>query len=455
MDSHSVYNLPSVVPDDNSTTVLQQVERIGFMGAVPANWRDGVSMKAHLELHIEQGPYLVNSNQDIAQNRRGLASVGVITAEPGSVNPVPEEVTMSLDIRHPKDETVEAIVHDIADYLENRRRSLYLAPPFLLDDYTPRYQLLSSIDEAKKRSAAYAHLRQCNLCPRLCNVNRYEETGYCLIGAETVKVSTIAPHFGEEPCLQGHNGSGSVFFSGCNMRCVFCQNHDIAHQRQGFDLTPDDLAGWMMKLQEVGKVHNINFVTPEHVVPQVALAILAARDSGLTVPIVYNTSSFDSLDSLKLMDGLVDIYLPDFKVWSDSTSKRLLKTEAYAEHARASIAEMYRQVGDLCFTGDGIAKKGVLIRHLVMPGKEEEGVQIMNWIADTLGKDVFVNVMEQYRPDAHVGKAKRGAKEDAEKRYAEINRAVSDQEIGIVQKAARDAGLWRLAEAARHGGFNI
>ena len=140
-------------------------------------------------------------------------------------------------------------------------RTLHLAPPFLLDDYLPRYQLISSVDAAKKRSAAYAHLRQCNLCPRLCNVNRYEQTGHCLIGAETVTVSTIAPHFGEEPCLQGHNGSGSVFLSGCNLRCSFCQNHDIAHQRQGFDLTPEELADWMLKLQEVGNVHNINFVT--------------------------------------------------------------------------------------------------------------------------------------------------------------------------------------------------
>ena len=142
------------------------------------------------------------------------------------------------------------------------RRSLHLAPPFLLDDYIPRYHLISSVDAAKKRAAAYAHLRQCNLCPRLCNVNRYETTGHCLIGAETVKVGTIAPHFGEEPCLQGHNGSGSVFFSGCNLRCVFCQNHDIAHQKNGFGLTPEELAEWMIKLQEVGRVHNINFVTP-------------------------------------------------------------------------------------------------------------------------------------------------------------------------------------------------
>ncbi|ETN42145.1 uncharacterized protein HMPREF1541_04086 [Cyphellophora europaea CBS 101466] len=334
------------------------------------------------------------------------------------------------------------------------RRTLHLAPPFLLDEYTPRYQLLSSVAESKKRSLAYAHLRQCNLCPRLCNVNRYETTGHCMIGAETVKVSTIAPHFGEEPCLQGHNGSGSVFFSGCNLRCVFCQNHDIAHQKQGFDLTPEELADWMIKLQQVGRVHNINFVTPEHVVPQVALAIMAAKDMGLRVPIVYNTSSFDSLDSLKLMDGLVDIYLPDFKVWEDATSRRLLKADSYAEHARKSIQEMYRQVGDLCFTPDGIARKGVLVRHLVMPGKEEEGVKIVNWLASSLGKDIFVNVMEQYHPDAHVGKSQRGSKTGS-KRYPEINRAATEHEVGKVQKAAREAGLWRFVEAAAHGGFNI
>lgn len=332
-------------------------------------------------------------------------------------------------------------------------RALHLAPPFLLDDYTPRYQLLSSSETAEKRSLAYAHLRQCNLCPRLCNVNRYETTGHCLIGA-TVKISTIAPHFGEEPCLQGHRGSGSVFFSGCNLRCVFCQNHDIAHQRNGFDLTPEELAEWMIKLQEVGGVHNINFVTPEHVVPQVALAIMAARDLGLKVPVVYNTSSYDSLESLKLMDGLVDIYLPDFKVWEEATGTRLLKATGYSDVAKDSILEMYRQVGDLCFTADGIAQKGVLVRHLVMPGKEQEGVQIVKWLADSIGKDTFVNIMEQYRPDAHVGKESRGRKGHG-KRYDDINRSICDEELGVVTTAARVAGLWRFAEAAHHGGFNI
>ena len=331
------------------------------------------------------------------------------------------------------------------------RRSLHLAPPFLLEDYLPRYQLLSSIDAAKKRSLAYAHLRNCNLCPRLCSVNRYEKTGHCLIGSN-VKVNVIGPHFGEEPCITGHDGSGSVSFSGCNLRCVFCQNHDIAHQRKGFDLTPEELAEWMMKLQEVGHVHNVNFVTPEHVVPQVALAILQARDLGLKIPIVYNTSSFDSLESLELMDGLVDIYLADFKVWRKETSQRLLKAEDYTATATESIKAMHAQVGDLAFTSDGIAKRGLLVRHLVMPGKEEEGQEIVRWLADNVSKDVFVNIMEQYRPDAHVGKDKRGSEE---KRYAEINRAVAQDEISSVQKAARDSGLWRFAETARHGGFNI
>ncbi|KZF23229.1 hypothetical protein L228DRAFT_281970 [Xylona heveae TC161] len=353
-------------------------------------------------------------------------------------------------------------------------RTLYLAPPFLLDEYLPRYQLLSSIDAAKKRSEAYAHLRNCNLCPRLCGVNRYEKTGVCLIGAETAKVNVIAPHFGEEPCIQGHNGSGSVFFSGCNLRCVFCQNHDIAHQRNGQDLTPEELAEWYMKLQDVGGAHNINLITPEHVVPQVVLSILHARDLGLKIPIIYNTSAFDSLTSIKLLDGLVDIYLPDFKVWSNSTSKRLLKADDYAKTAMESIKAMHDQVGDLSFTADGIAKKGVLVRHLVMPGKEEEGEQIVRWLADNVSKDLYIHIMEQYHPDAHVGKPKRqtsasepdtssteggplpSSKDKAGSvRYADINRPISEQELSSVRKAAENAGLWRFCDAADHGGFNI
>ncbi|PLB34292.1 putative pyruvate formate lyase activating enzyme [Aspergillus candidus] len=341
------------------------------------------------------------------------------------------------------------------------KRFVGIPPAYLLDDYIPRYHMLSSIDAAKKRSQAYAHLRNCNLCPRLCGVNRYETTGVCLIGAETAKVNVIAPHRGEEPCLQGFHGSGSVFFSGCNLRCVFCQNHDISHQRNGFDLTPEELADWYLKLQDVGNVHNINLVTPEHVVPQVALSILAARDMGLKIPIVYNTSSFDSLASLALLDGLVDIYLADFKVWKNSTSKRLLKAENYTATAMESVKAMQQQVGDLSFTSDGIAKKGVLLRHLVMPGKEDEGREIMRWLAENVSKDMYVHIMEQYHPDAHVGKKKkrRTSNQDdpgeqssppSDVRYAEINRAVRDDELGSVRDAAVAAGLWRFCEANEH-----
>ncbi|KAG5986818.1 hypothetical protein E4U54_005251, partial [Claviceps lovelessii] len=282
----------------------------------------------------------------------------------------------------------------------------------------------------------------------------------------------------------GHNGSGAVFMSGCNLRCIFCQNFDIAHQRNGMDLTPEELGEWYVKLQEVGQVHNINIVTPEHVVPQVALSILHAKQLGLRLPIVYNTSSFDSLASLELMDGLVDIYLADFKVWEASTAKRLLKAEDYASVARKSIKAMHAQVGDLCFSADGLARRGLLIRHLVMPGKEMEGVEIMKWLASEISPDCFVNIMEQYRPDAHVGKTRkrtcstkvsglRGEQQEeepketkkkgatrqdeatSEMRYADLNRPVTEHEVSVVRQAAEKSGLWRFNDPPRHDGFAI
>ena len=382
----------------------------------------------------------------------------------------------------------------LASSFKSWSRRLHLAPPYLLDNHVPRYQLLSSVDAARKRSEAYAHLKNCNLCPRQCSVDRFQRAGACLIEGNSVRVGTVAPHFGEEPCIQGHHGSGSVFFSGCNLRCVFCQNHDIAHTRNGLELAPEELAEWMVKLQDVGKVHNINFVTPEHVVPQIVLAIMHASELGLKVPIVYNTSSFDSLKSIRLLDGLVDVYLPDFKVWEPATSKRLLKTDDYATHAKQSIKAMHDQIGDLSFTPDGLAKQGVLVRHLVMPGLEAEGHEIVRWLAQAVSTDLVVHVMEQYSPKAHVGKSRRGGKgrsksidlsdvvreggsvaegpadsivelsgmplkkEDprsVDVRYAQINRPVAHEEVGSVRKAAESAGLWRFIDAAEHGGFNI
>ncbi|GAO19044.1 hypothetical protein UVI_02056440 [Ustilaginoidea virens] len=251
--------------------------------------------------------------------------------------------------------------------------------------------------------------------------------------------------------------------SGCNLRCVFCHNFDLSHRRNGMDLTPEQLGEWYMKLQEVGKVHNINIVTPEHVVPQVALSILHAKQLGLRLPIVYNTSSFDSVDSLKLMDGLVDIYLADFKVWHNSTARRLLKSDDYVATAKESIKAMQAQVGDLCFTADGIAKRGLLVRHLVMPGKEHEGAEIMKWLASDISRDCFVNIMEQYRPDAHVDKKSRARvtgvaskeQEQTNVRYADLNRTVTDDEVSAVRQAAENHGLWRFNEAPRHEGFAI
>jgi len=346
---------------------------------------------------------------------------------------------------------------------------------------------LSPIVAAKKRAAAHAHLRNCNLCPRLCGVNRYETTGMCLVG-EKVSVNVIVRHFGEgeislsppppqirfsslsvvgwvcadvgewgtgtEPCIQGHQGSGAVFFSGCNMRCVFCQNYDISHKRNGMDLAPEELAEWFVKLQDVGAVHNINLVTPEHVVPQMVLGILHAKEMGLRVPVVYNTSGYDSMESLGLLEGLVDVYLPDIKVWKEDTARRLLKAGDYPVAVRESVKEMHRQVGDLCFTGDGIAKRGVLVRHLVMPGLGEEGGEIMSWLPREVSRDCFVNIMEQYRPAAHVGKAGKGSKGDG-KRYGEINRAVTAEETGMVRRAAARAGLWRFCDPPKHEGFSL
>ncbi|KAK9381975.1 uncharacterized protein V2V93DRAFT_366097 [Kockiozyma suomiensis] len=331
------------------------------------------------------------------------------------------------------------------------QRHIRIPPQYLLDDYLPQYQTQTTQQLAQKLEDAERFLHDCNLCPHNCSVDRYKETGYCALGAERIPVSNISPHFGEEPCISGMNGSGTIFFASCNLRCAFCQNYDISHVRDaGEMLTSDEIAEWMIKLQDLGQCHNINFVTPEHVVPIVAKAIIKARELGLRIPIVYNTSSFDSLEGLKLMDGLVDIYLADFKLWSEDASKRLLKSERYPEAARESLKEMARQVGELKFTGDGLAKKGLLIRHLIMPNYVADGMRIMQFIAEEIGKDSFVHIMTQYFPSGHVGrKSTRGGGI----RYDELNRAITDAESEQVLHAARQAGLWRFNEAEERGGY--
>ena len=257
-------------------------------------------------------------------------------------------------------------------------------------------------------------------------------------------MASAFPHFGEENCLRGWAGSGTIFFSMCNLRCVFCQNWDISQKKAGREMTPHELAAVMLELQDLG-CHNINFVTPEHVAPQVVEALAVAIERGLTLPIVYNTSAYDALSSLRLMDGLVDVYMPDFKFWSVDSARTLAKAKDYPDRARDAIREMHRQVGDLRFTDDGLACRGVLVRHLVMPGQLDEARAIFAWLADELSPDTYVNVMDQYRPDYEVGQIAAAGRRDAGAvRHASINRRPGRRAIDDAVDAARAAGLWRF-----------
>ena len=321
---------------------------------------------------------------------------------------------------------------------EHGRAALTAAadPRFVLDDYEPACVRLHRQGglEAKVK-AALAELEDCRACPRDCGVNRVAgETGTCNTGRHAV-VSSAFPHFGEEDCLRGWNGSGTIFFGLCNLRCVFCQNWDISQKESGREYSADEIAALVIRLQGTG-CHNVNFVTPEHVVPQVVEAIAAAVPRGLRVPIVYNTSAYDSVQSLRLMEGLVDVYMPDFKFWKPESARRLARAGDYPERAREAVLEMHRQVGVLHVGPDGLARRGLIVRHLVMPGQEEEAAAIFEWLAAEVSPDTYVNVMGQYRPEY---KAEGG-------RYEDINRRLVPGEMDAAYGAARRAGLWRLDE---------
>lgn len=274
----------------------------------------------------------------------------------------------------------------------------------------------------------------CRVCPRGCRVARLaDEYGYCRVGRYAA-VSSFFPHFGEEACLRGWRGSGTVFFTACNLHCVFCQNWEVSQERQGRTVTPEQLAAIYLKLQDSG-CHNLNWVTPEHVVPQALEALLIAVEHGLRLPLIYNTSAYDSPESLQLLDGVVDIYMPDFKFWDPEMSRLYLKAPDYPEVARRTIAEMHRQVGELKLDEFGLARRGVLIRHLVMPGGIAGTREIMNWIARELSVHSYVNIMDQYYPAGLVG---------TNPRYDAINRRITPQEFAEAVAAARAAGLYRL-----------
>jgi putative pyruvate formate lyase activating enzyme len=315
-----------------------------------------------------------------------------------------------------------------------------LDPRFVLDPFEPAYCALQRSGEiAQRAQAALGELRDCRACPRDCRVNRLEdESKVCGIGRHA-RVASAAAHLGEEDCLRGWKGSGTIFFSSCNLKCVFCQNWDISQQAIGPEYPAERLAELMLALQRLG-CHNINFVTPEHVAPQVIEAVAAAAARGLRLPIVYNTSAYDSVRSLRLLDGLVDIYMPDFKFWRPETARRLAKAKDYPERAREAILEMHRQAGPLRFSPDGLARRGVLVRHLVMPGQLDETEAIFGWLASEVSPDTFVNVMAQYRPSHQVGQAGR----DGSAKYEAINRRPTTEEILRAYDAASRAGLWRF-----------
>jgi putative pyruvate formate lyase activating enzyme len=273
-----------------------------------------------------------------------------------------------------------------------RTQSAYLIPS---KDFEPAYLPLHRSGELGQRAKqAIERLASCYVCPRDCGVDRLSnKTAACKTG-RFARISSYFPHRGEEDCLRGWRGSGTIFFSWCNLRCQFCQNFDVSHIGHGQDTRPERLAEMMLELQDQG-CHNINFVTPEHVVPQILEALVVAVEEGLRLPIVYNTSAYDSMESLHLMDGVVDIYMPDFKVWDSRTALKYLLAKDYPEAARRVIKEMHRQVGELKMDEHGLARRGVLVRHLVMPGGIGGTREIMEFPAREVSPHTYVNIMAQ------------------------------------------------------------
>jgi putative pyruvate formate lyase activating enzyme len=311
---------------------------------------------------------------------------------------------------------------------------------FRLDSLEPAYLVLHRGGGlADRAEAARRALESCRLCPRGCEARRLEgRVGTCGIGRHAV-VSSAFPHLGEEDCLRGRRGSGTVFFAGCGLRCAFCQNADVSWLRQGEECDAEDLATVFLGLQERG-CHNLNLVTPSHVVPQVLEALKVAAGRGLCLPVVYNSSGYDAVETLRLLDGVVDVYMPDFKFWRPRTAERYAAAPDYPDRARAAVLEMHRQTGPLLLGRDGLARRGVLVRHLVMPGLASESAAIFAWLASEVSPDTYVNVMGQYRPEWRVGEPDGAGR----RLFAEIDRRPRSSEMDAAYEAARRAGLWRF-----------
>jgi putative pyruvate formate lyase activating enzyme len=288
---------------------------------------------------------------------------------------------------------------------------------------------------AERIGQANALLESCTVCPRTCRINRlHDERGFCRTGLLPV-ISRYGPHFGEEPPLVGRNGSGTIFVTHCNLACQFCQNYAISQCAQGEEVSCEKLAGMMMSLQKQG-CHNINLVTPTHVVPQILAGLEIAAQDGLRIPLVYNSGGYDSVDTLRLLDGIVDIYMPDAKYGNDEIACTLSHAQNYVAIMKAGIAEMHRQVGDLVID-KGIAVRGMIIRHLVLPENLAGSDLVLPWIAREISPDTYVNIMDQYHPAWHAGNKGNVALPRS------LYRRLLPQEYQYAIKCARESGLHR------------
>lgn len=292
------------------------------------------------------------------------------------------------------------------------------------------YNQLSQEAMQKRAKEAIARLEACEICPRHCKVNRLkEEKGFCRVG-RNARVYSYTPHFGEEPPLVGRYGSGTIFFSGCNLACVFCQNYDISQMDSGQEVDAKGLAKMMVRLQDLG-CHNINFVTPSHVVPQILEALVLAREEGLSVPLVYNSGGYDRVKTIRILDGIFDIYMPDAKYGKDETALKYSIAPQYTHYMKTAIKEMHRQVGDFSIDDDGIAIKGLLVRHLVLPGGLADTAEVVRFLSDGVSKNTYLNVMAQYRPEYNACS------------YPELDRRVTLKEYREAIDLAARAGLVR------------
>jgi putative pyruvate formate lyase activating enzyme len=298
------------------------------------------------------------------------------------------------------------------------------------DSTYPSYLRLFESGELEERaSRARALMARCNVCPRACGVDRLkDERGECGIGLRA-SVSSVGPHFGEESPLVGRRGSGTVFFAGCNLACSFCQNYDISQLRHGRDVDGEELASLFLRVQGMG-CHNLNLVTPSHVVPQAFEALVLAVDQGFRLPIVYNSGGYDSIRTLRLLDGVVDIYMPDAKYGNSGIALRLSGIRSYWEVSKKVLLEMHRQVGDLVVE-DGIARRGLLVRHLVLPEGLAGTNEVMRFLGEEVSKDTWANVMEQYRPCYRADE------------HSELRRRITDEEYRKAVEIACSYGIHR------------